>query len=243
MFCPKCGTQNADEAHFCLNCGYNLSLIPAAAGTVSGQPQPVMPVWNPVMPRGGTAIVRSPWQFGRRERIASDVCALLSGIGFYLFQSGAYGPLDPVTLSIFVLALSPVLFAGLEFGPIAGFLSGAGGILVALLGFIAQNHEAIGDLWRTELIMYYLATGVVGLVAGLALYWIREYRTVRDFVIAAGATIASLVISFVLSRYALSPLWQDVDPITSAGKMVASTIIALLLLYLWHRVSERRASI
>ncbi len=30
MFCPKCGTQNSDEARFCAGCGYNLSAEPAA---------------------------------------------------------------------------------------------------------------------------------------------------------------------------------------------------------------------
>jgi hypothetical protein len=34
MFCPKCGTENADAAQFCRSCGANISLVPQA---VSGQ--------------------------------------------------------------------------------------------------------------------------------------------------------------------------------------------------------------
>lgn len=30
MFCPKCATQNADEARFCRSCGADISLVPQA---------------------------------------------------------------------------------------------------------------------------------------------------------------------------------------------------------------------
>jgi hypothetical protein len=30
MFCPKCATQNLDEASFCRGCGANISLVPQA---------------------------------------------------------------------------------------------------------------------------------------------------------------------------------------------------------------------
>jgi hypothetical protein len=30
MFCPKCGTQNAEEARFCRSCGTDISLVPQA---------------------------------------------------------------------------------------------------------------------------------------------------------------------------------------------------------------------
>lgn len=30
MYCPKCGTQNVDDASFCRGCGVNLSLVPQA---------------------------------------------------------------------------------------------------------------------------------------------------------------------------------------------------------------------
>ncbi|HEX8130545.1 MAG TPA: zinc ribbon domain-containing protein [Pyrinomonadaceae bacterium] len=39
MYCPKCGTQNADDASFCRGCGANVSLVPQAlAGRV---PEPI----------------------------------------------------------------------------------------------------------------------------------------------------------------------------------------------------------
>jgi hypothetical protein len=39
MYCPKCGTQNADDASFCRGCGANVSLVPKA---LAGQiPEPI----------------------------------------------------------------------------------------------------------------------------------------------------------------------------------------------------------
>lgn len=32
MFCPKCGTENADGSKFCRSCGTNISLVPQALG-------------------------------------------------------------------------------------------------------------------------------------------------------------------------------------------------------------------
>jgi len=47
MFCPKCGTQNADGVSFCANCGANLMpAAPAAAPAPQYQPQPA-PQYQP----------------------------------------------------------------------------------------------------------------------------------------------------------------------------------------------------
>jgi hypothetical protein len=36
MFCPKCATQNADDARFCRSCGTDISLVPqAVTGTLA----------------------------------------------------------------------------------------------------------------------------------------------------------------------------------------------------------------
>ncbi|HEX8457874.1 MAG TPA: zinc ribbon domain-containing protein [Pyrinomonadaceae bacterium] len=39
MYCPKCGTQNAEDASFCRGCGANVSLVPQAlAGHIPAAP-------------------------------------------------------------------------------------------------------------------------------------------------------------------------------------------------------------
>lgn len=41
MYCPKCGTQNADDASFCRGCGANVSLVPQALA--GHMPAPIAP--------------------------------------------------------------------------------------------------------------------------------------------------------------------------------------------------------
>jgi hypothetical protein len=44
MFCPKCATQNVDDASFCRSCGANISLVPQALnGKLPAADQPPWP--------------------------------------------------------------------------------------------------------------------------------------------------------------------------------------------------------
>jgi uncharacterized RDD family membrane protein YckC len=43
MFCPKCGTQLADDAAFCTSCGQAIQRIPSAAYPSPAAPPPVQP--------------------------------------------------------------------------------------------------------------------------------------------------------------------------------------------------------
>ncbi len=44
MFCPKCATQNVDDASFCRSCGANISLVPQAlSGKLPAADQPQWP--------------------------------------------------------------------------------------------------------------------------------------------------------------------------------------------------------
>ena len=50
MYCPKCGTQNADDASFCRGCGANVSLVPQA---LAGHIPAPMPAPMPAPVAGG----------------------------------------------------------------------------------------------------------------------------------------------------------------------------------------------
>lgn len=52
MFCPKCGTKNADDAHFCCKCGNSLSLK-----------YPEQPVSRPMQERAETTRQKPKTQF------------------------------------------------------------------------------------------------------------------------------------------------------------------------------------
>ena len=72
MYCPKCGTQNTDEASFCRSCGANVSLIPQA---LTGQ--------FDAPPAAGADVVK----YGRRHKSASienAVVPFFGGLGFFL---------------------------------------------------------------------------------------------------------------------------------------------------------------
>lgn len=72
MYCPKCATQNTDEASFCRSCGANVSLVSQA---LSGQI---------AAPKADVAdVVRH----GRRHKPASvenAVVPFFGGLGFFL---------------------------------------------------------------------------------------------------------------------------------------------------------------
>ena len=74
MYCPKCATQNTDEASFCRSCGANVSLIPQA---LAGQ------IATPPNEAGGV----EAFLHGRQRRVPSierAVMPLFGGIGFIL---------------------------------------------------------------------------------------------------------------------------------------------------------------
>ena len=71
MYCPKCATQNTDEASFCRNCGANVSLVPQAlTGQLAGAAGGGEEVWH-----------------GRRGKVPSierSVTPFFGGLGFFL---------------------------------------------------------------------------------------------------------------------------------------------------------------
>jgi hypothetical protein len=47
MYCPKCATQNLEEARYCRSCGVNLSLVPQAlSGQLPETPSSPHDVWK-----------------------------------------------------------------------------------------------------------------------------------------------------------------------------------------------------
>lgn len=77
MYCPSCGTQNADNASFCRGCGANVSLVPQAlTGHLPSE-------------SGGAGVPPAPVPFGPRRgkrggapRVENAVIPFFMGLAF-----------------------------------------------------------------------------------------------------------------------------------------------------------------
>lgn len=78
MYCPKCATQNADDAKFCRSCGVNLSLVPQA---LTGQ-----------LPEAPSRRHRHRHDFehGGPATLASGIMKVFMGVGFLLVSAGVF---------------------------------------------------------------------------------------------------------------------------------------------------------
>ena len=109
------------------------------------------------------------WKFTNREIVNSAAGALIYAVLYWVFK--AFPMPLPFNQEIFIRpgVLVP-LFMGLMFGPLVGGVTGVVGHIVGdLLAAAGFN------LW------WALGSGLMGFIPGLALYFIREYETLRDY--------------------------------------------------------------
>ncbi|MCA1817367.1 MAG: zinc ribbon domain-containing protein [Acidobacteria bacterium] len=85
MFCPKCGTENADAASFCRGCGSNIALVPQAlTGTLR---DPLAVDESRLSRRERRELMRERLRERKRKKpasIESAVVPFFGGIGFVL---------------------------------------------------------------------------------------------------------------------------------------------------------------
>ena len=78
MFCPQCGTKNADEAKFCEKCG---SQMPSTADKESNNNKPVKQV-------GGLPKSQQPANLSASQVLGSIFLAIVFIVGGYLYLKG-----------------------------------------------------------------------------------------------------------------------------------------------------------
>jgi len=92
MFCPKCGSQNADETKFCRGCGGNLGNVLAV---VEGK-----------APRGGLPLAEKQIELSSR-----GWRGLLGGTGFLIVASLAFALSGKITFPLFMLVFAFVFIS------------------------------------------------------------------------------------------------------------------------------------
>jgi energy-coupling factor transport system substrate-specific component len=169
--------------------------------------------------------IKSPsslWAIGRPGLVYIAVGTVLYGL-FSWATSGLKIP-GPFNSSIRP-GVSIPLFFGVAFGPVVGFLTG---FLGNVLGDLLSGS---GFVWNWS-----LGNGLMGLIAGLAGYYIRRLNNTRSLSIAVvfallgilvGIGFASLTDMWVDS-YTLDTAWTEFYQIVISDAIAAVVLVPLL---------------
>lgn len=145
MFCPKCGTKNADEAKFCVECGATLpsrprasaaapqaSSAPRPAGAPAPQPNPFATPKQQANPFGANAPAVLSSLPNDPFALAGIVAAIVMVISYFLPLVGAsvYG--FSYNMSGFNMTFGGKYFSG-EFANVIYLVPGIAALLVGLL--------------------------------------------------------------------------------------------------------------
>lgn len=87
MFCPKCGTENLDEASFCRGCGSNIALVPQAlTGTLRDQAarddRPLSRRERREIERERREQRKREWEGRKKASLEHSVVPFFGGVGF-----------------------------------------------------------------------------------------------------------------------------------------------------------------
>jgi energy-coupling factor transport system substrate-specific component len=120
--------------------------------------------------RLGTWGHQEVWRFSNKEIVQVATGAFFYAVFFWILKTWPVSfPAGNLTLSVSPAIAIPI-FMGLLFGPIVGGLTG---LIGQTLGGIVS---ASGFSWP-----WVVGVGLVGLIAGLAVYVVRDYKTVNDY--------------------------------------------------------------
>ncbi len=133
---------------------------------------------------------KSLWSFGTRAVVYAAIGAALYGVLSALTNVLAIPGAGNVSVRP---AVAIVFLFGLAFGPLVGFITGLLGNLIADLFF--------GQFW----FWWSLGNGLMGLVAGLFMPMMTDYRRLRDLAFGEVAVILGAAVGMLLAS--LSEIW------------------------------------
>jgi energy-coupling factor transport system substrate-specific component len=163
-----------------------------------------------------------PWSVGTREVVYMAIGAALYGL-FSWATSGLRIP-GPFNSSVRPGVAIP-LFFGAAFGPVVGFFTGFVGNIIGdlLSGYGFSFNWSLGN-------------GLMGLVAGLASYYVRRLDNPRAIAIAVGFALLGIVVGIGFAAFTdiwaygitLDASWAEFVPVAVTNAIAAIILVPLL---------------
>ena len=174
------------------------------------------------------------WEFKTRQVVYGAIGAALYGVLSWLTN---VVPLPAAGNITFRPAVAVMIFFGVAFGPWVGFIAGLVGNILgdAISGFGFWWHWDIGN-------------GIMGLIPGLAMLMIQDYRKLKDIGIAVGFGIVGILVGMLFASV-MEKLTGGIDWATAiggywvpavAGNTVVTVILLPILMVAYQAVVSRR---
>lgn len=173
---------------------------------------------------GQSTAPAGPWAVGTREVVYMAIGAALYGV-LSAATAGLRIP-GPFNSSVRPGVVIP-LFFGAVFGPVVGFFTGfVGNVIGDLL-------SGYGFSWNWS-----LGNGLMGLVAGLAVLYVRRLDTPRAIAIAVGFAILGIIVGMGFASFTdiwvsamdLNAAWAEFLPVFISNTLAAVILIPVLSL-------------
>ena len=180
----------------------------------------------------GSAERTNPWSVGTRQVVYMAIGAALYGL--FAWATAALRIPGPFNSQIRPGVAIP-LFFGAAFGPVVGFFSGfVGNIIGDLL-------SGYGFSWNWS-----LGNGIMALIAGLSVYYVRQLNTPRAIAIAVGFSILGIIIGMGFAAFTdpfvygitLEAAWAEFLPVVVSNALAAIVLIPILSIA-WEAVRAR----
>ena len=177
----------------------------------------------------------SIWQFNTRQVVYGAIGAALYGVLSWV--TNAF-PLPAAGNITFRPAVAVLVFFGVAFGPWVGLISGLLGNILgdAISGFGFWWHWSLGN-------------GIIGLIAGLVVLWLKDYRKPRDIALATGVGIVGNLVGLLFASV-IEKITGGIDWATalggywlpaSGGNILVTIILVPILLVAYQAVLSRRS--
>ncbi len=174
------------------------------------------------------------WEFKTRQVVYGAIGAALYGVLSWL--TNAF-PLPAAGNITFRPAVAVLIFFGVAFGPWVGLIAGLVGNILgdAISGFGFWWHWSLGN-------------GIMGLIAGLALPLVQDYRKPKDIGVAVGFGIVGILVGMLFASV-MEKLTGGIDWATaivgywvpaSVGNTIVTVILLPILMVAYHAVVSRR---